>query len=320
MNCGVDCDREVISMWPLGVIAGVISAGALAGVFLGRDRMPPMERRLRALALLRDLAEQPRAAIPDLVPPPETPTDHVRILEEGAEGDRPPARPPATRRTRARRAGEPHSSASSPEIERPTIEIRTSAARDPGVFIAEAAPDTGGRAMTAPSSHHSSRVSSRFSAVAIAAAFVVAVTGVVAAVALNGHTPARAKASNAAPGRAEKPRSLVATTTARPSTTTSTAPVAPVVARSTNGATVSVRSPFRLTLHATGTCWVEITDAAGHTLFTTTLHSGDQQEIPGVGPIVVRLGYTPAMTISVDGTGLDLSGLGQTTNLTFQSA
>ena len=308
-------------MWPLGVIAGVIFAGALAGVFLGRDRVPPMERRLRALALLRDLAEQPRAEIPDLVPPPETPTDHVRILEDGPEGDRPPARPPATRRTRARRAGEPHPTASSPEIERPTIEIRTSAARDPGVLIAEAAPDAGGLTMTAPSSHHSSRVSSRFSAVAIAAAFVVALTGVVAAVALNGHTPARAKASNAAPGRPQKPRSLVATTTtARPSTTTSTAPVAPVVARSTNGATVSVRSPFRLTLHATGTCWVEITDAAGHTLFTATLHSGDQQQIPGSGPIVVRLGYTPAMTISVDGTDIELGGLGQTTNLTFQTA
>jgi cytoskeletal protein RodZ len=317
MNCGVDCDREVISMWPLAVIAGVISAGALAGVFLGRDRVPPMERRLRALALLRDLAEQPRAAIPDLAPPPETPTDHVRILEDGPQDDRPPAPRPATRRTRAQRAGEPHSSASSPEIERPTIEIRTSAARDPAALIAEAAADNGEPVVNAPSFRHSSR----FSAVTIAGAFVVAVTGVVAAVALNGHAPARATASNAVQGRAEKPRSLVSTTTtAGPSTTTSTAPVAPVVARTTAGATVSVRSPFRLTLHAVGTCWVEITDAAGHTLFTATLHSGQQQQIPGGGPIVVRLGYTPAMTISVDGTDLDLRGLGQTTNLTFQTA
>ncbi|MDP9336251.1 MAG: DUF4115 domain-containing protein [Actinomycetota bacterium] len=302
-------------MWPLGVIAGVISAGALARVFLGRDRVPPMERRLRALALLRDLAEQPRSAIPDLVPPPEPPTDHVRILEEAPEGERASTRRPATRRTRAQRSGEPHSSASSAAIERPTIEIRSSAARDPGPLIAEAAP-TGGPAVTAPASRHFSRVS----VAAIAAAFVVAVTGIVAAVALNGHSPARATASHAHQGRAEKPRSLVSTTaTAAPSTTTP-APVAPVVARSTNGATVSVRNPFRLTLHANGTCWVEITDATRHTLFTATLHSGQQQEIPGAGPIVVRLGYTPAMTISVDGIDLDLSGLGQTTNLTFQSA
>ena len=80
-----------------------------------------------------------------------------------------------------------------------------------------------------------------------------------------------------------------------------------------------IHSPFRLTLRASGTCWVEITDATGHTLFTATLHSGQQQQIPGAGPIVVRIGYTPAMTISVDGIDLDLSGLGQTTNLSFQS-
>jgi cytoskeleton protein RodZ len=165
-----------------------------------------------------------------------------------------------------------------------------------------------------------SRFSSRVYAVTIAAAFVVAVIGVVAAIGLGGHGTARATATKVRPDRAARPPSVVSTTTSRAPSTTSPAPVAPVVARTTNGATVSVHSPFRLTLHASGTCWVEITDATGHTLFTATLHSGELQQIPGAGPIVVRLGYTPAMTISVDGIDLDLSGLGQTTNLTFQSA
>jgi cytoskeletal protein RodZ len=326
MNCAVDCDREVISMWPLGVIAGVIAAGAVARLLVGRDKVAPMERRNRALALLRDLAEQPRT-IPDLVPPPEARTDHVRILEEAPAVGRNPRRAssqrPAARRARAARGAKPRSSASTAAKERTTIEIRSSLARVPGVVVGAAEPETGAQmAVPSSASHASSRSSSRAVAVALAAAFVLAVIGVVAAVGLSGHGTARATASKPHQDRAAKPRSVASTpTTSAPSTTAPArvAPVAPVVARSTNGATVSVHSPFRLSLRASGTCWVEITDATGHTLFTATLHSGQQQQIPGAGPIVVRIGYTPAMTISVDGIDLDLSGLGQTTNLSFQS-
>ena len=316
-------------MWPLGVIAGVISVGAVARLLVGRDKVPPMERRNRALALLRDLAEQPRT-IPDLVPPPEARTDHVRILEEAPAVGRNPRRAsaqrPAARRARAQRGAKPRSNAAATAKERTTIEIRSSLARVPGVVVAAAEPEAGAPAVPSSpspaSSGASSRSWSRAYAVAIAAAFVVAVVGVVAAVGLSGHGKAPAAASKSHQDRAVKPRSVASTpTSAAPSTTARArvVPVAPVVARSNNGATVSVHSPFRLTLRASGTCWVEITDATGHTLFTATLHSGQQQQIPGAGPIVVRIGYTPAMTISVDGIDLDLSGLGQTTNLSFQS-
>jgi hypothetical protein len=54
-------------------------------------------------------------------------------------------------------------------------------------------------------------------------------------------------------------------------------------------------------------------------LFTGTLHAGQQQQLPVAGAIVVRLGYTPAMSISVDGVTLDLSGLAQTANLDFHN-
>ena len=57
----------------------------------------------------------------------------------------------------------------------------------------------------------------------------------------------------------------------------------------------------------------------GRSLFTGTLRSGQNQLIPSRGPIVVRLGYTPAITIAVDGVDLDLSGLAQTTSINFQS-
>jgi cytoskeleton protein RodZ len=92
----------------------------------------------------------------------------------------------------------------------------------------------------------------------------------------------------------------------------------PVVTRTSNGATVSLRSPFLLTLRTTAPCWVDITDTSGTTLFAATLPGGQQQQIPGSGPIVMKLGNMSAMKISANGVDLDLSGLPQTANVTFQ--
>ena len=142
---------------------------------------------------------------------------------------------------------------------------------------------------------------------AIGATAVVTIVVLVLAAGLGGRT-GNGTAAKAAAVTAAPPASVVPTSTPAPSTT---APIqaAPVVARSGTGATISVRSPFQITLHTSGTCWVQVTDRAGQTLFTATLHSGQEQLIPGATPIVVRLGYTPAMSISVDGVGIDLRGL-----------
>jgi len=149
-------------------------------------------------------------------------------------------------------------------------------------------------------------------------AVVLAAIVVVAAAGLDGHGSANAGASRppvTTPARAATP------TTLRRLSTPTTQPVAvvPVVARSTGGATVTVHSPFQLTLRASGTCWVQVTDTTQRVLFSGTLHAGQQQQLPVAGAIVVRLGYTPAITISVDGVTLDLSGLAQTANVQFQS-
>jgi hypothetical protein len=49
------------------------------------------------------------------------------------------------------------------------------------------------------------------------------------------------------------------------------------------------------------------------------MHAGQVQDIPAAQPIVVRLGYTPGVTISVDGVAIDLGQLAQTANVDFRT-
>jgi hypothetical protein len=344
-------DREVISMWALGVFAGLVGATTLAWYIAGRDNVPPMERHLRAIDALRDLSEHPRPAQSLVEPPPELPSEHIRILPEAPIGSRPNRRSPSRRpgaaatraRSGARRTTKSRAASSTPMQERPTIEIRPVAARIPAA-PAFAAIDTTtpapSRAGTVPpenttpenttpeparpdgAEHRWSparidrlRAGSPRAYAAIGSAVVVVIVVLLVALALGARHGSGAAAKAAA---VPAPTSAAPTSTSTPPTT---APVqaAPVVARSGNGATISVRSPFQITLHAVGTCWVEVTDPTGRTLFNQTLHSGQEQLIPGATPIVVRLGYTPAMSISVDGVGIDLAGLSQTANLNFQT-
>ncbi len=119
-------------MWALAVIAGLIVATAIALYLVGRDNVEPMERHLRALDALRDLSEHPRPDIVDVAPPPDIPTDHVRILAEAPVGTRSTRRTSpkrsAARTTRARPNGrrpvKPRTNATAAQNELPTIEIR----------------------------------------------------------------------------------------------------------------------------------------------------------------------------------------------------
>ena len=327
-------------MWVWAGVAGVIAAVVLGRLIFGRDNVPPMERHLRGLDALRDLAEQPRPAIPDQVAPREPSTDHVRILAEPPANARAPRRAAARRtaarstrssrsRSRSARAAKAGAGISLPVIERPTIEIRPfePVAFEPGPIEPGAGVDPLPAPGGAPSrSARVSRfardrvaaVSSPAAAAAIGAATVVVAIAAIALAGLGDRGGAGAAASKTPPPAALRPAAAPTTTTSTPATV-APARVAPVVARSTRGATVSVHSPFQMTLHASGACWVEITDPTGRTLFNATLRPGQSQLIPSRGPIVVRIGYTPAITIAVDGVDLDLSGLAQTTSINFQS-
>ncbi|MDQ1435384.1 MAG: hypothetical protein QOF59_2200 [Actinomycetota bacterium] len=302
-------------MWALGVIATVAAIAALARYFTGRDTLPPMERHERALDALRNLAEQPRPAASDSPSTTDTPTDHVRILAE-APGDTRPARRAPTRRSSARPAW---------VTDLPTIPIRPGGARPepgpPGVGpAAPSRPPSLRMNDTDDGTRHGFAVSRwRLYAAATAAAALLLVA-IVVAVGVSSRGTKGAGASKA-PARDVLPSTTVAraTSTSTPSTTVPSNLV-PVVTRTTNGATVFLRSPFVLTLRTTAPCWVDITDTSGTTLFTATLPGGQQQQIPGSGPIVMKLGNMSAMKISANGVDLDLSGLPQTANITFQAA
>jgi hypothetical protein len=62
---------------------------------------------------------------------------------------------------------------------------------------------------------------------------------------------------------------------------------------------------------------VQVTDANGRTTYEGVLHAGQAQQLGGTSPLTIRLGNTRAITISVNGTQLDLAGVANTANVHF---
>lgn len=333
-------------MWVLGVIASMAAVGALARYFVGRDNVAPMERHIRALDALRDLAQQPRPAASEAMPP-DVPTDHVRILADVPDDERRARRAPPRRSTAKpvwatdlptiairpggeRRAVPPAVSdgdraavgdpASGDEQVTPVSPAPVTLA--PAVVAAAVAPITS--PFLAPVHAHGRRglgfsgSRSRLYAAGAAAAVVVLI-GTLVAIGINGRGTEGAAAPKVPVAGAAPVGATV--TTASTATTSTTAPrPAPVMTRTTDGATVSLAAPFVLMLRTTAQCWVQITDTAGAVLFTDTLPAGHTQQIPGAGPIVMKVGNMAGVTISVDGVDLALGGLPRTADITFQTA
>jgi hypothetical protein len=49
------------------------------------------------------------------------------------------------------------------------------------------------------------------------------------------------------------------------------------------------------------------------------MHAGQSQDIPVSRSVTVRLGYTPAMTMSVNGVAINAGALAQTANVDFRT-
>jgi hypothetical protein len=158
---------------------------------------------------------------------------------------------------------------------------------------------------------------------AIAGIAVLAAVGVAAFAAVDrpgasphGLSPARTEL--AAGARPTRPRPTATTAPVTTTTTTTTSPAAPSVVVSTAGnATVAVAFPVTLTIRATAPCWVQASDESGRVVYQATLQPGQQQEIPAGGPLVVRLGNTTAVEVSVGDARLALTGIGNTADLTL---
>jgi hypothetical protein len=78
-----------------------------------------------------------------------------------------------------------------------------------------------------------------------------------------------------------------------------------------------VNGPFTLTLHASGPCWIGVTNAAGQYVFQQTLQAGQERQVSGAPPLTVRMGNTRVITMTMNGVRLDLTNVGHTANLRF---
>jgi Domain of unknown function (DUF4115) len=151
--------------------------------------------------------------------------------------------------------------------------------------------------------------------VAVLAAVAVAAFAAVDRPGSSPHGLSPARTELAARGRPTRPRP---TATSAPATTTTTSPAVPHAVVSAGGnATVAVAFPVTLTIRATAACWVQASDESGRVVYQGTLQPGRQQEIPAGGPLVVRLGNTTGIAVSVGGARLALTGIGNTADLTL---
>ena len=332
-------------MWIAGVLAGFALAATVTYRLLGRDQVAPIERRRRALALLREMSEHPRPPARQLVPPSDYRTDHVRILERVPSEVSSRLRM-APRHGASRRAHREGGLATRPDdrllSERPTVAIcpassalSTSAANAPdaSLFEEQSAARPAPAELGSPNEPHVPEARSPYgrtrrsiesrASSGLRPAFAVVVLTIVA-VLVAAHLNRGVQSSGrprVAPAATATPKPVIVATTSPPVPTTA-APVTavPVVVHSTSGATVSVRRPSNLTLRAIGTCWIAVDDAIGRTVFSGTLHTGQERQVAVSGPLVLHLGNTPAIVVSVGTAQLDLHGLSQTARLDFQTA
>ena len=327
-------------MWVIVVVAGLLLIAAIVNRMAARDRTPPLERHERALAALAELATQPRPSVP-ATPGAELPSGHIRILDSAPPASarkRTTRRPAAAkRRTPATRARTRRpNSTSPPPIEdpaRPTIHIGFAEPID------EPTPDRAEPPTPVPAEPVVVAATSAAPAPPAATPLALGPTrrrrhlhppatraAVVAAVVVGGGALGMALAAGGNNGRgtgntprAVAPVTATVSTTLPPPTTPPVQLAAHVETLPTGDANVSVPGPFTLALHATGMCWVQVSGANGQTLFTGTLYPGQNQQVSGAAPLVVRLGNTPGMTLAVNGAALDLSGVAKTANVRFLS-
>jgi hypothetical protein len=317
------------------IIVGLAAAACANALYSRRNRDDSLERHERALNALRDLAEHPH---PEPAPlHEEMPTDHVRILDERPEGTVPQRR--RTRRAASARRTTARARPRGGIADRPTAahlprtpssssrehETREYETPEPPRIVVPAVPlvfddgvdDAPQADFEAPSSRLRLPAVPRSAAVAVGAALVAVLVATVTAFVITQN-------NSSSPRRAASSQNAVETTTTTPPPTTTTTlpkPNAQFVVSSGGNGTVTVTVPYTLTLTVTGaSCWVSVEDSSGKTVFTGTLKSGEQQQVPGSGPLTVRLGNTAAIQMSVNGAPLNMTGVAQTANVQFEPA
>jgi hypothetical protein len=104
-------------------------------------------------------------------------------------------------------------------------------------------------------------------------------------------------------------------------TTTTPSVLAPRSSTAAGAAYVVATASFSVLVSTTGSCWMEVGPAAGGPFsFVGTVPAGQQKVFPASSHIWVRLGAPANVTVSVDGTPLQLTAPGSAPfNLTISS-
>jgi len=111
-------------------------------------------------------------------------------------------------------------------------------------------------------------------------------------------------------------------TTTPPRTTVTTAAGVRATTSSALAATYSApAAAYTLGLRATGPCWIQATElSTGQVLWTGTLQAGDSQSVPANGSVLLRVGASHDVAVSLNGQPVLLPpGFGSPFDMTFQA-
>src|SRR5438105_3931302 len=278
----------------------------------------PLVRQARAFAVLREIAEHPRATTHVVDHPTDAVNENVRIVATPPASGQRQRRPATTARRRATH-GPPI-----PADSRPTAAIlptipRPALARDPenGATTIVAPLDVADTTVLAtrvlepnvPARRGRGRYARILAATAAAvAAGVIAV----AALTLSDGSGRRPKPVEHAAPRPSPPATVRANTSSRP-----TKPPPLSLVMNPSGPTVPVKPPFILTLRATAVCRVQIQTTDVLTLCEATLLPGRAQVLNATASLLVRLGNTPGITIQVNAQPVTFQNLPQVADVHF---
>jgi hypothetical protein len=125
-------------------------------------------------------------------------------------------------------------------------------------------------------------------------------------------------------GRLGAATATVTPSTTPPAATSPQAPAAVLVSSDNQGATFSLSSQVQIELVPTSNCWVQVRQgsATGPVVYEGLLRPGQPYPLPGAGPVWLRLGNPPGVSVVVNGVPLQapLPSTSQPYNLEFQLA
>ncbi len=134
---------------------------------------------------------------------------------------------------------------------------------------------------------------------------VAAVVAVVLAVGLGDSSSDSSGKGAAGSGR------RTSTTSSTSTTTTTVAPAVTVGPLERGTVTVSMPAgPYQVTISARGACWMQAEGADKTVIATATLQAGETKQLPGSGPMTLRLGNPGVVDVLVNGAALALPASG----------